>query len=120
MIVLQTFTWAGDLRPQQKRVLDSIMSRYKLKSPDDIKHGSGAANAYDAVYILAEAIRTAGAYDRTRVRDAMYKVSHEGIVQRYAPAFTPERHNAILPENYVWTAWHNGRILPIAQTPYGK
>lgn len=120
MIVLQTFTWAGDLRPQQKRVLDSIMSRYKLKSPDDIKHGSGAANAYDAVYILAEAIRTAGAYDRTRVRDAMYKVSHEGIVQRYAPAFTPDRHNAILPENYVWTAWHNGRILPIAQTPYGK
>jgi branched-chain amino acid transport system substrate-binding protein len=120
MIVLQTFTWMGDLKPRQKTVLDTIVSRYKLKSPEDIKHGSGAANAYDAVYILAEAIKLAGSYDRKKVRDAMFKVNYEGIVQNYAPAFTPDRHNAILPENYVWTAWHEGKILPLAQTPYGK
>lgn len=120
MIVLQTFTWMGDLKPRQKVVLDSIVSRYKLKSPEDIKHGSGAANAYDAVYILAEAIKLAGSYDRKKVRDAMFKVNHEGIVQNYAPAFTPDRHNAILPENYVWTAWHDGKILPLGQTPYAK
>jgi branched-chain amino acid transport system substrate-binding protein len=41
-------------------------------------------------------------------------------VQKYAPAFAPDRHNAILPENYVWTAWHDGKILPLGQTPYGK
>jgi branched-chain amino acid transport system substrate-binding protein len=120
MIVLQTFTWMGDLKPRQKAVLDSIVARYKLKSPEDIKHGSGAANAYDAVYILAEAIKAAGSYDRKKVRDAMFKVNYEGIVQTYAPAFTPDRHNAILPENYVWTAWHEGKILPLSQTPYGK
>jgi branched-chain amino acid transport system substrate-binding protein len=120
MIVLQTFTWMGDLKPRQKQVLDAVVSRYKLKSPEDIKHGSGAANAYDAVYILAEAIKTAGSFDRKKVRDALYSVKYQGIVQNYSPAFTPERHNAILPENYVWTAWHDGKILPIAQTPYGK
>jgi branched-chain amino acid transport system substrate-binding protein len=118
MIVLQTFSWMGDLKPRQKALLDSMMSRYNLKSPEDIRHGSGAANAYDATYILAEAIRIAGSFDRARVREALYRVNVEGIVQDYKPAFAPDRQNAILPENYQWTAWHNGKILPIAQTPY--
>jgi branched-chain amino acid transport system substrate-binding protein len=108
----------GDLVPKQKAVLDSMVKTYKLKSPEEIRHGSGAANAYDATYILAEAIKIAGSYDRKKVREALYKVNHQGIVQNYAPAFAPNRHNAILPENYKWTAWHNGKILPIEQTPY--
>lgn len=120
MIVLQTFTWTGNLQPRQKAVLDSMMKSYSLKSPEDIRHGSGAANAYDATYILAEAIKTAGSFDRKKVRDALYKVNHEGIVQKYAPAFTSDRHNAILPENYKWTAWHNGKIMPLEQTPYNR
>lgn len=120
MIVLQTFSWAGGLEDKQQAVLDKIMSNYGLSSSAEIRHGSGAANTYDAVYILAEAIRIAGEFDRTKVREALYEVSHEGIVQNYAPAFTPDRHNAILPENYRWTAWHEGKILPIEQTPYGK
>lgn len=118
MIVLQTFSWAGDLQPRQKAILDKIMSKNSLKTPADIRHGSGAANTYDAVYILAAAIRAAGAFDWKKVREAMYTVNLDGIVQRYAPAFTPDRHNAILPENYRWTAWHNGNILPLEQTPY--
>jgi branched-chain amino acid transport system substrate-binding protein len=118
MVVLQTFSWMGDLEPRQKAVLDKIMARNNLKTPADIRHGSGAANVYDAVYILAAAIKTAGAFDWKKVREAMYTVRHEGIVQKYDPAFTPERHNAILPENYRWTAWHDGKILPIEQTPY--
>lgn len=118
MIVLQTFSWMGDLKPRQKALLDSMMSRYNLKTPEDIRHGSGAANSYDATFILAEAIKTAGAFDRKKVREALYTVRYDGIVQNYAPAFTPDRHNAIMPENYQWTAWHNGKILPISQTPY--
>ena len=118
MLVLQTFTWTGALQPKQQVVLDSMMKAYKLKSPEDIRHGSGAANAYDATYILAEAIKIAGSFDRIKVRDALYKVNQEGIVQKYAPAFTPNRHNAILPENYKWTAWHNGKLMPAEQTPY--
>jgi branched-chain amino acid transport system substrate-binding protein len=118
MIVLQTFSWMGELKPRQQALLASMISRYNLKTPEDIRHGSGAANSYDATYILAEAIRLAGSFNRKRVREALYRVNHEGIVQNYAPAFAPDRHNAIMPENYQWTAWHNGRILPIAQTPY--
>jgi branched-chain amino acid transport system substrate-binding protein len=120
MIVLQTYSWIGDLAERPKSVLDSIMKNYNLKTPEDIRHGSGAANTYDAVYILAEAIKKAGAYDRSKVREALYDVHYEGIVQNYSPAFEPGRHNAILPENYVWTAWHEGRIMPIEQTPYGN
>jgi branched-chain amino acid transport system substrate-binding protein len=118
MIVLQTFSWMGELKPRQKALLDSMMAKYNLKNPEDIRHGSGAANSYDATHILAEAVKIAGSFDRAKVREALYKVSFDGIVQNYAPAFAPDRQNAILPENYQWTAWHNGKILPIAQTPY--
>lgn len=120
MIVLQTYSWMGELGARPKSVLDAMMKNNNLKSPDEIRHGSGAANTYDAVYILAEAIKKAGAYDRSKVRDALYQVNYQGIVQNYAPAFTPERHNAILPENYQWTAWHQGKIQPIEQTPYAS
>ena len=118
MIVLQTFSWMGELEPRQQALLDSMLERYGLGEPEDIRHGSGAANTYDAIYILAQAIEAAGEFDRSAVREALYDVSFDGIVQNYDPAFTPERHNAILPENYRWTAWHEGRILPIEQTPY--
>ncbi|NJR41380.1 MAG: hypothetical protein HC767_00710 [Akkermansiaceae bacterium] len=47
----------------------------------------------------------------------MYKVKVDGIVQKYDPAFTPERHNAILPENYRWTAWHDGKSCPSNRRP---
>ena len=85
--------------------------------------GSATANSYDAVYILAQAIQKAGAYDWTKVRDALYTVELQGLVANYKPAFdasNPERQDAILPENYQMTAWSDGKLLPIAQTPYGK
>lgn len=118
MIVLQTFSWMGDLNDAQQQVLDQIMSNYNLNSPEEILHGSGAANTYDATYILAQAIEIAGSFDREAVREALYEVNHQGIVTNYEPAFDLDRHNAILPENYRWTAWYEGRIVPIEETPY--
>ncbi|MEI6162217.1 MAG: hypothetical protein WCP77_20475, partial [Roseococcus sp.] len=83
---------------------------------------SGTANAYDAVYIIAEALKIAGRYDRTALRDAMFRVNYQGIVANYAPAFdrTQERMDAILPGSYRLLAFHNGAMLPIEQTPFGQ
>ena len=82
--------------------------------------GSAVANSYDAVYIIAQAIEKAGAYDRDKLREAMYQVRYDGLVGKYEPAFekTQERHDAILPRYYKLTAWHEGKLLPLAETPY--
>jgi branched-chain amino acid transport system substrate-binding protein len=106
-----------------KAVWDKIQKKYGLKDPSELKMGSGTANAYDAVHILAKAIEKAGSFDWKKVQDALYQVDHTGLVATYRPAFdksNPERQDAILPQFYRLTAWQDGKLLPIAQTPYGK
>lgn len=120
--VMQTFSWMGEMDAKTKAIWEKIQKKYGVKDPSELKMGSGTANAYDAVHILAKAIEIAGSYDWKKVREALYKVEHEGLVANYRPAFdasNPERQDAILPQYYRLTAWHNGKLLPLAQTPYG-
>jgi branched-chain amino acid transport system substrate-binding protein len=121
--VFQTYTFMGEQDAKTKALWEKIKAKYGMKDPSEIKMGSGVANSYDAVHILAKAIEKAGSYDWAKVREALYKVEHEGIVGSYKPAFdasNPERQDAILLRDYKLTAWHDGKLLPIAQTPYGR
>ena len=98
----------------------SRRSSRRSRPPADIPLPSGTANAYDAIYIIAEAIKLAGRFDRDAFRQALFRVNYEGIVANYAPAFEPrqERHDAILPASYKLFAFHNGAMLPVEQTPF--
>lgn len=119
--VMQTFTFMGEQDERTKALWSKIQAKYGLKEPSEIKMGSGVANSYDAVHILAKAIEKAGAYDWAKVRDALYTVQHQGLVARYDPAFDaadPERQDAILPKYYKLTVWQDGKLLPFEQTTY--
>lgn len=120
--VFQTYTFMGEQDAKTKALWEKIKAKYGMKDPSEIKMGSGVANTYDAVHILAKAIEKAGSYDWAKVREALYTVEHEGIVGSYKPAFEPnqERHDAILMRDYKLTAWYDGKLLPLAQTPYGR
>jgi branched-chain amino acid transport system substrate-binding protein len=63
---------------------------------------------------------TARFLDRTKVRDALFQVNYDGLVAKYEPAFekTQERQDAILPKYYKLSAWHDGKLLPLSETPY--
>ena len=121
--VIQTFSWMGEMDSKTKTIWEKIQKKYGLKDPSELKMGSATANSYDAVHIVAKAIEKAGSYDWKKVREALYTVEHQGLVANYKPAFdasNPERQDAILPENYRMTAWSDGKLLPLAQTTYGK
>ncbi len=120
VIVFQTYTWMGKLEPRAEVIWKKIQAKYGLKNPQEIRMGSAVANSYDAVYILAQAIEKAGSLDRAKVRDALYQVRYDGLVAKYDPAFekTQERHDGILPRYYKLTAWHEGKLMPLAETPY--
>lgn len=120
VMVFQTYTWMGKLEPRADAIWKKIQAKYGLKTPEQIRMGSAVANSYDAVYIIAQAIEKAGSFDRAKVREAMYQVRYDGLVAKYDPAFerTQERHDAILPKYYKLTAWHEGKLLPLAETPY--
>jgi hypothetical protein len=36
-------------------------------------------------------------------------------MKRYAPAFTSERHDALLTEDYLMAIWQEGRLVPAPQ-----
>ena len=110
VLVHGTFAWTGQLSSRAQKVWERIKAKEKLKDPSDLVLPSGTANAYDAVYIIAEALKIAGAYDKKKLRDAFYQVKYEGIVANYNPAFekTAERHDAILPTQYKLLTYHKG------------
>jgi branched-chain amino acid transport system substrate-binding protein len=120
VLVHGTFAWTGKLSPRAEKVWQRIKAKEKLDDPTQLVMPSGTANAYDAVYIIAEALKIAGDYDKKKLRDALYKVNYEGIVASYKPAFekTAERHDAILPNQYKLLVYHKGVMLPVEQTPY--
>jgi branched-chain amino acid transport system substrate-binding protein len=122
VFVAGTFNWNGDLSPRAKKVLAHTEQKYpQIKTGADIEVPSGFANAYDSVYVIAEALKIAGAFDRTKLRDAMFQVKYEGIVAKYDPAFVrgnQERMDGITTDHYKMQAFYNGMLMPVAQTPY--
>jgi branched-chain amino acid transport system substrate-binding protein len=120
VLVHGTFAWTGKMNERTEKVWQRIKAKNNLQQPSELVLPSGTANAYDAIYIIAEAIKLAGAYDKTKMRDAFYKVNHEGIIANYKPAFekTAERHDAILPTHYKLLAYHKGVLMPVEQTPF--
>ncbi len=124
ILIAGTYTWTGQLPPRAQKVFQEIQARWpQVHTGADMPHPSGTADAYDATYVIAEAIRLAGSYDRTKFRDALYNVNYEGIVANYSPAFirnSQERHDALMPDSYRLFAFYNGIIMQLDQTPYGQ
>ncbi len=123
IMVAGTFNWNGPLSPPAQAAFDAMKAKFpdRVRTTGDMEQPSAMANAWDAVHIIAEALKIAGAYDRTKLRDAFFRVNHDGIVASYRPAFikgNQERHDAILPEHYKLQAFHNGMLMPIEATPY--
>ncbi len=125
IMVAGTFNWNGPLSPRAQAAFDHMKERFPalIKTTADMQVPSGMANAYDTTYIIAEALKTAGEFDRTKLRDAMFKISYKGIVADYNPAFirgNQERMDAIQPSAYKLQAFNNGVLMPIEATPYAQ
>ena len=120
VLVAGTYAWTGQLSPRAQKVWERIKTKFKLDNPGQLVLPSGTANAYDAVYIIAEGLKLAGEFDRKKLRDALYKVKYEGIIAKYDPAFEPkfDRMDSIVPTHYKMLAYHKGFLMPIEQTPY--
>mgnify|MGYP003299214999 CR=1 FL=1 len=97
------------------RVISSLKARYSdVKGPDDITPAVGVANAYDAMMLTAAAIRNAGSTDGPKVREGFYKIARdEGLIKTYDKPFTPDNHDAVNENDYVWTQFIDNQILPV-------
>ncbi|MES9877152.1 MAG: DctP family TRAP transporter solute-binding subunit [Candidatus Sedimenticola sp. PURPLELP] len=114
---LQTVSLLDKKNERARDLAQQYTERFGVSSPRQIKAPSAVAQAYDLVNLIALAIEQAGTTERGAVRTAMENLnSHEGVVKRYAPAFTATRHDALTLENYHMARFDpNGAIVPVTE-----
>ena len=112
---VQTYSFFGKQTPVGEKVMKALMAKYPdIKGPDDVTPAVGVANAYDAMMLVAQAIQIAGSTDGDAIRQAFYKIGkYEGLIKTYEKPFSPKVHDAITENDYVWTQFIDGKILPV-------
>lgn len=116
LMFLQTFSFFTPPFPDRAaRVIQAYTRQFAPAGGlRDIEAPTGVAHAYDLVHLLAQAIEKAGSTRREAVREALEKLEyHAGLVRDYAPPFTPQRHDALMPQDYRMARFVNGVIIPL-------
>jgi branched-chain amino acid transport system substrate-binding protein len=112
---VQTYSFFGKQTPVGDKVMKALMAKYPdIKGPGDVTPAVGVANAYDAMMLTAMAINIAGSTNGTAIRDSYYKIGkYEGLIKTYDKPFSPQVHDAVNENDYVWTQFIDNQILPV-------
>jgi len=112
---VQTYSFYGNQRPVGAKVMKMLMAKYPdIKGPDDVTPAVGVANAYDAMHLVALAIKNAGSTDGPKIREGFFKIAtYDGLIKTYNKPFSPTVHDAITENDYVWTQFVDNKILPV-------
>jgi branched-chain amino acid transport system substrate-binding protein len=112
---VQTYSFFGKQSANGEKVMKALMAKYSdIKGPGDVTPAVGVANAYDAMMLVALAIDKAGSTNGDAIRQGFYKIdSYDGLIKKYVKPFTPEQHDAITENDYVWTQFIDNQILPV-------
>jgi branched-chain amino acid transport system substrate-binding protein len=100
LTAVQVFTFVGNKRPPARKLLAALEKRYGVQDAAHVLSAGGVAAAYDLTHLLARAVQKAGSTDRRAVRKALEELSaYDGAVKRLPRPFTPDRHEALGPED---------------------
>jgi len=109
--VIQTFSFFNAGKAELQRFMNAA-AVLGIKRIEDIESPVGVAHAYDAVHILAKAVQLAKSTDRSAVRNALERLpAHQGLVRRYAPAFTASRHEALGSQQLLMARYRADGVL---------
>jgi len=112
---IQTYSFSGKLSPKGEAVLAALKKKYpEIKSLADVTPAVGIANSYDAAHLVALAIAKAGSAEGPKIREALYAIdNYEGLIKTYKTPFTKENQDALGADDYMFTYFKEGEILPL-------
>ena len=112
---IQTFSFSGKLSPKAEGVLAALKAKYPaIKTLADVTPAVGIANAYDAMHLTALAIAKAGSTEGPKIREAFYAIDkYDGLIKSYSKPFTPTNQDALSSDDYLFTYFKEGEILPL-------
>jgi branched-chain amino acid transport system substrate-binding protein len=113
---VQTYSFFGKLNPVGQKLFAELKAKYPdIKGPGDVLPPVGVANAYDAMHLVALAIKSAGSTDGDKMRQALENIDrYEGLIKTYAKPFTPENHDALNENDYIMVRYNGDDIVPVA------
>jgi branched-chain amino acid transport system substrate-binding protein len=113
---VQTYSFFGKLNPVGQKLLTELKAKYSdIKGPGDVLPPVGVANAYDAMHLVALAIKSAGSTDGDKMRQALENIDrYDGLIKNYAKPFTPENHDALSENDYIMVRYNGDDIVPVA------
>ena len=111
---IQTYSFSGKLSPKGDAVLAALKTKYpEIKSLADVTPAVGIANAYDGMHLTALAIANAGSTEGPKIRQGFYAIDkYDGLIKSYSKPFTPANHDALGPDDYIFTYFKEGEIIP--------
>jgi len=114
---IQTFTFVENQQGKGADLMEALKARYpEIQDLADVTPAVGIANAYDAMHLTALAIENAGSTDGAAIRQGYYDITeYDGLIKNYSTPFTPQQHDAIGPDDYVFTHFVDGRIVPLTR-----
>lgn len=112
---IQTYVFGEQNSPKGDAVMTALKKRYpEIKSLADVTPAVGIANAYDGMHLAALAIEKAGSVKGSEVRDGFYAIEqYDGLIKAYSQPFSADKHDALGPDDYLFTQFVDGQIVPL-------
>ncbi|MCC7104715.1 MAG: ABC transporter substrate-binding protein [Chloroflexi bacterium] len=101
-------------QPRLAALADRYRARLGLDGDSSPPESGGFTAGYDAVLLLADALRASPSPDRARLRTLLEQGRLvDGLIRRYAPAFSPNDHEAASADSLRLVTWRESRWLPV-------
>lgn len=110
----------GDLtNPRQKKFVEAYYKRFNEKP---MSVAVAAAQGYDSLYLLKQAIEQAKSTDGDKIRQALENLQQpfDGITARYTRPFSDKNHEAVTAETVRMGVVKDGLVVPKAQAAGGS
>ena len=110
----QSFIQDSAKTERQKTFVSEYLKDFKPQD-DRIPVAVAAAQGYDSMYVMAQAIKDAGSTDGTKVRDSLrdLKTPVSGVVMTYTKPFSPTNHIALTKNDVGLGVVKGGRVAPV-------
>jgi branched-chain amino acid transport system substrate-binding protein len=95
--------------PKQQKLYDRVAPKMASASAFGF-----AAHSYDAVMVLAAAIKQANSTEGSKIREALENLQspYDGMMKNYDKPFSKTEHEALRSKDYKWAHWQDAKLLP--------
>ena len=99
-------------KPKAVALFKRFTEKYNdIKDANEVPFPSYTGNIYDATHMIALVIKKANGTDGPKMQAALESLgSYDGLLKSYSNPFSPDRHEALGPNDYSMTVWKGSRL----------